>query len=86
MTVETKSGEEKKVKTTVSIPAKVLDTLQLYIAKTPRANFHDQSSVVILALVEYLNNRMETKDKIDPTHILDDKVVKKFLVIPDDTT
>jgi hypothetical protein len=77
---------EKRIKTTVSIPAKVLEMLQLYIAITPGANFRDQSSVVILALVEYLNNRMDDEHKIDASQILDDKVVKKFIVIPDDDT
>jgi hypothetical protein len=78
MTRETNPGGVEKVKTTVSIPAKVIEMLRLYIAKTPGANFRDQSSVVILALIEYLNNRME--DKIDPSQILDDNVQKKFHV------
>jgi hypothetical protein len=69
------------LKTTVSIPEKVLNMLQRYIAETPGANLRDQSSVVILALVEYLNSRMEERHRINPAEILDDKACRKFNVI-----
>jgi hypothetical protein len=65
--------ETGKIKTTVTIPITVLEGLQRYIAKTPNLTLRDQSTVVVTALLDFLD---KNDIKIDRT----DSRVKNFLV------
>lgn len=43
-------------KTTITIPANVLKALRMYIVRE-NLGFHDQSKVIVIALIEYLSAR-----------------------------
>jgi hypothetical protein len=69
-------------KTTVSIPAVLIEKIQLYIAQNPRANLRDQSTIITLALLNFLNQNLETKHQLMPCDVLSPGILERFN-IPD---